>query len=132
MAINVVALTGRLVREPEAKQTQSGVSYCNFSIAVDRPYRAGESRTADFFDCVAWRHNADFLTKYFHKGDMVGVSGHLQTSSWDGDDGKKRKSVDVYADNISFVSGKKSASDNDGSNDGLASMDDAGAGDLPF
>ena len=107
MALNIVALTGRLVKDPDVRETQSGVPLCSFTIAVDRPYKKGEEKKADFFDCSAWRHNADFLKKYFRKGDMVGVSGHLQTKFWETDDGQKRKAVEVVADNVSFVSGKK-------------------------
>lgn len=131
MALNVVALTGRLVREPEVKKTQSGVSVCSFSIAVERPYKSGEDRQADFFDCVSWRHNADFIQKYFHKGDMIGVSGHLQTRSWEGDDGKKRKNVEVSADNISFVGGKKDANNASDNNDFTPLSGDLD-GELPF
>lgn len=130
MALNVVALTGRLVREPEVKKTQSGVSVCSFSIAVERPYKSGEDRQADFFDCVSWRHNADFIQKYFHKGDMIGVSGHLQTRSWEGDDGKKRKVVEISADNVSFVAGKKESAATTDNFTPLTEMDDSS--ELPF
>ena len=110
MAINVVALTGRLVRDPEVKQTQSGVSVCSFAVAVERSYKSGEERQTDFIDCVAWRSSAEFLQKYFHKGDMIGISGHLQTRSWETQDGQKRKATEVVADSLSFVSSKRSES----------------------
>lgn len=107
MAINIVALTGRLTRDPEIKQTQSGVAVCSFSIAVDRAYKSGEERQADFIRCTAWRHSAEFLSKYFHKGDMVGVTGHLQVRSWETEDGQKREATEVVVDALSFVGGKK-------------------------
>lgn len=109
MAINVVALTGRLTKDPELRQTQSGVSVCSFALAVDRAYKSGEERQADFFDCVAWRHSADFLRNYFRKGDMVGITGHIQTRNWETDDGQKRKATEVVVDSLSFVGGGKKA-----------------------
>lgn len=113
MAINTVAITGRMVRDPEIRQTQSGVAVCSFAVAVDRAYKSGEERQADFIDCVAWRHSAEFLEKYFHKGDMIGVQGHLQTRNWETDDGQKRKSTEIVADSLSFVGGKRNTEDND-------------------
>ena len=77
MAINNVVLTGRLSRDPEIKQTQSGVSVCNFCIAVDRKYKSGEEKICDFINCVAWRGAADFVSKWFHKGDGIGVTGSI-------------------------------------------------------
>lgn len=115
MAINVVALTGRLVRDPEVKKTQSGVSVCSFSVAVERSYKSGEERQTDFIDCVAWRSSADFLQKYFHKGDTIGISGRLQTRSWETQEGQKRKATEVVADSLSFVSSKRSESGGSGS-----------------
>jgi len=107
MAINIVAITGRLVRDPEIRQTQSGVAVCSFAVAVDRAYKSGEERQADFIDCTAWRHSAEFLEKWFHKGDMIGITGHLQTRNWETDDGQKRKSTEIIVDNLSFVGSKK-------------------------
>mgnify|MGYP002623388786 CR=1 FL=1 len=109
MAINIVAITGRLVRDPEIRQTQSGVAVCSFSVAVDRAYKSGEERQADFVDCVAWRHSAEFLGKYFGKGDMIGITGHLQTRNWETDDGQKRKATEIVVDSLSFVGGKRNA-----------------------
>lgn len=113
MAINIVAITGRLTRSPEVRQTQSGVPVCSFTVAVDRAYKSGEEREADFIDCVAWRGSAEFLGKYFEKGDMIGVQGHLQTRNWETDDGQKRKSTEIVADSLSFVGGKRNTEDND-------------------
>lgn len=102
--INTVALTGRLTYEPELKTTPSGVSVIRFQIACDRNYQAqGQERQADFIDCVAWRSTADFISRYFHKGDMIGVEGSIQTNNFTDKDGNKRKSVDVVANNVSFL-----------------------------
>ena len=131
MAINIVACTGRLVRDPEVKKTQSGVSYASFCIAVDRQYRTGEEKQADFIDCVAWRSSADFLGKYFHRGDTVGVSGHLQVRQWETDDGQRRKNMEVVADNVSFVGGGKKTADTQEQKDGFELLPNED-GDLPF
>ena len=89
--LNKVILMGRLTRDPELKSTPQGVSTCSFSIAVDRNFvRQGEERKADFINCVAWRQTAEFIPRYFKKGNMVALEGSIQTHSWD-DDGKKRR-----------------------------------------
>lgn len=133
MAINIVAITGQLTRSPEVRQTQSGVSVCSFTVAVDRAYKSGEEREADFIDCVAWRGSADFLGKYFGKGDMIGVQGHLQTRNWETDDGQKRKSTEIVVDSLSFVGGKKSDhAESPAENQTFTEMTDADEDSLPF
>lgn len=111
--INTVALTGRLTYEPELKATQSGVSVIRFQMAVDRKYQAqGQERQADFIDCIAWRQTAEFISRYFHKGDMIGVEGSIQTSNFTDKDGNKKKSVDVVANNVSFCGSKQQSNSN--------------------
>lgn len=106
--INTVALTGRLTYEPELKATQSGVLVIRFQVAVDRNYQAqGQERQADFIDCIAWRQTAEFISRYFHRGDMIGIEGGIQTSNFTDKDGNKRKSVDVVANNVSFCGSKQ-------------------------
>lgn len=131
MAINIAAITGRLVRDPEIRNTQSGVSVCSFTVAVDRAYKSGEEREADFIDCVAWRHSAEFLGKWFSKGDMIGVQGHLQTRNWETDDGQKRKATELVADSLSFVGGKKNDSESLTGKPEFGEAADVGE-DLPF
>lgn len=109
MAINNVVLTGRLSRDPEIKKTQSGVSVCNFCIAVDRQYKSGEEKICDFINCVAWRGTADFVRKYFHKGDGIGVTGSIQTRKWVTDGGENRYATEVLCQQVSFLDGKKNA-----------------------
>ena len=111
MAINNVVLTGRLSRDPEIKQTQSGVSVCNFCIAVDRQYKSGEEKICDFINCVAWRGTADFVSKYFHKGDGIGVTGSIQTRKWVTDSGENRYTTEVLCQQVSFLDGKKNAAE---------------------
>ena len=111
MAINNVVLTGRMARDPEIKHTQSGVSVCNFCIAVDRQYKSGEEKICDFINCVAWRGTADFVSKYFHKGDGIGVTGSIQTRKWVTDGGENRYATEVLCQQVSFLDGKKNAAE---------------------
>lgn len=101
--MNTVCLIGRLTFEPELKSTPSGVSVTRLQIAVDRKYqRQGEDRKTDFIDVTAWRQTAEFINRYFHKGDMIAIEGSIQTESYTDRDGSKRKSVAVIASNVSF------------------------------
>ena len=111
MAINNVVLTGRLSRDPEIKQTQSGVSVCNFCIAVDRQYKSGEEKICDFINCVAWRGTADFVSKWFRKGDGIGVTGSIQTRKWVTDGCENRYATEVLCQQVSFLYGKKNAAE---------------------
>ena len=106
--LNVVAIMGRLVADPELKITPAGISVCTFRIACDRNFvQQGQQRQADFIDVVAWRHNADFLCKYFTKGSMVAVQGRLQTWQYQDRNGSNRTAVEVVADSLSLGSNKK-------------------------
>lgn len=127
MSINRVVLMGRLTKDPELKTTSGGISVTSFSIAVDRNYvKQGEERKADFFDVVAWRSTAEFIARYFNKGDMIAVEGQLQTRTYEANDGSTRKVVEVNIDNASFTGSKKSEV-NEPKN-GVPVLDD----DLPF
>ncbi len=109
--MNNVTLMGRLTADPELKTTQSGVSVCSFSIAVDRPFvRQGEERQADFINLVAWRQTAEFISKYFRKGQMIAVTGSIQTRRYDDRDGNKRTAFEVVIDRAYFTGAKQ---DND-------------------
>lgn len=107
MSINSVTLLGRMVRDPDCKQTQSGISVVSFTVAVDRNYKSGEEREADFINCTAWRGTADFISKWFHKGDPIALTGRIQTRKWQTDDGQNRYATEVVCDNVSFVPQKK-------------------------
>ena len=108
---NKAILIGRLTADPELKQTPNGVSVCSFSIACNRPYsgKSGERQT-DFIDVVAWRSNAEFISKYFHKGNAIGVEGSIQTRTYEDKNGNRRKAVEVVVDNAFFVESKAAAS----------------------
>lgn len=106
--LNVVAIMGRLVADPELKTTPAGINVCAFRIACDRSFvQQGQQRQADFIDVVAWRHNADFLCKHFAKGGMVAVQGRLQTRQYQDRNGNKRTAVEVVADSLSFAGSSK-------------------------
>lgn len=100
MSLNHIVLMGRMARAPEIKQTQSGVSVCNFTLAVDRDYKNGDEKVTDWIDCVVWRNTADFVSKYMGKGRMVVVSGSLQSRKWQDKDGNNRISWEVQAQNV--------------------------------
>ena len=105
---NLVVLTGRLTTDPELKTTPNGVSVCSFSIAVERRYKQGEERQADFINIVAWRSSAEFICKYFKKGSMIGIEGSIQTRKYQDRDGNNRTAFEVVANNVQFVEFKKS------------------------
>lgn len=108
MAYNKVVLEGRLVSDVELKTTQSGIEYCNFTMAVDRPFKNGEERLADFPTLKSWRGTAKFISHYFHKGDPIIVDGRLETSTFTDSDGKKVYRTDVVVENATFTISKKS------------------------
>lgn len=101
--MNHVSLLGRLTKDPEVKKTQSGTSVCSFTIAVDRKFKdANGARQTDFIPCVGWRQVADIIGQYFHKGSRIGITGSIQTRSYDGQNGKVFV-VEVLADQIDFI-----------------------------
>lgn len=105
--LNVVAIMGRLVTDPELRTTTQGHSVCSFRIACDRSYvQQGQERQADFIDIVAWRQQADFVSKYFQKGSMIAIEGSLQTRNYQDKNGNNRTAVEVVANNISFAGAK--------------------------
>lgn len=109
--LNVVAIMGRLVADPELRTTPAGYSVCSFRIACDRSYvQQGQQRQADFIDVVAWRQQADFVSKYFQKGSMIAVEGSLQTRNYQDKNGNSRTAVEVVANNISFAGAKRQES----------------------
>ncbi len=112
--LNHITLMGRLTRDPELRYTQSQVPVASFTLAVDRDFsgRDGGERQTDFIDIVAWRHTADFVSKYFTKGSMAVVCGRLQIREWTDREGNKRRSAEVVAENVYFGESKRSRDDN--------------------
>lgn len=106
--LNVVAIMGRLVADPELRTTPAGLSVCRFRIACDRSYvQQGQERQADFIDIVAWRQRAEFVSQYFQKGSMIAIEGSLQTRQYQDKQGSNRTAVEVVANNISFAGAKR-------------------------
>ena len=104
---NLVVLTGRLTADPELKYTPNNIPVTSFSIAVSRPYKSGGESQADFINIVAWRQRAEFITKYFSKGSMIGIEGSIQTRRYTDKDGKNRTAFEVVANNVQFVESKR-------------------------
>lgn len=105
--MNKVILIGRLARDPEMRTTASGTPVTRFTIAVSRPFtNQGGEREADFISCVAWRRQAENIAKYCTKGSQVALEGRIQTGSYDGQDGTKRYTTDIVADNVTFLSSR--------------------------
>lgn len=101
--MNKVIMIGRLTKDPEKKSTTNGISVTRFSIAVNRKWKNEDGTyPADFFNCVAWRATADFVAKYFAKGQRIGVCGSLQTRSYEVE-GQKRTATEIVADEVEFV-----------------------------
>jgi single-strand DNA-binding protein len=100
--MNKATLIGRFAADPELRQTGSGVAVTSFTLAVDRPYTKGSDRQTDWLDIVAWRNTAEFVCKYFRKGDAIIVEGSIQTRAWEDKNGQKRKSVEIVAENVEF------------------------------
>ena len=110
--INSVVLVGRLTKDIELRKTQSGLSVASFTVACDRrlsqEQRNNNEQSADFISCVAWRGSADFLGKYAHKGDTVGVEGRIQTRNYDRD-GQRVYVTEVLANSVNLLHSKQTA-----------------------
>lgn len=109
--LNSVALMGRLTDTPELRTTPSGINVTTFTVAVGRSFvKQGGERQTDFIDCVAWRNTAEFICKYFKKGQMIALKGSLQTRSYTDKEGHNRKAVEILAENVYFTESRSSAS----------------------
>lgn len=108
--LNVIAIMGRLVADPQLRQTQQGTSVASFRIACDRN-RADQNgqRQADFFDVVAWRGTAEFVCKYFQKGSMIAIDGQLQSRQYQDKNGNNRTAIEIVANNVNFTGSKSSS-----------------------
>lgn len=104
MALNRVILYGRLVRDPEYRQTQSGIGMVRFTVACDRPFADKQTgkREADFIEVHGWRNTADFVSRYFHKGDAITVEGRLRNINYEDKNGVKHYTYVVTADQVGF------------------------------
>jgi single-strand DNA-binding protein len=104
-SFNKVILIGNMTADPELKQTASGISVCSFSIAINRRFTKGDQnqQTVDFINIVTWRQNAEFVCRYFKKGNPILICGQLQTRKWTDQQGQARIATEVVADEVSFV-----------------------------
>ena len=115
--MNKVILIGRLTRDPELRTTPSGTATTSFTIAVDRTFvnqQTGQ-READFINCVAWRKQAENISRYCFKGTQVAVEGRIQTRNYEAQDGTKRYVTEVICDNVTFLGSKNSNNNDDSS-----------------
>lgn len=101
--LNRAILMGRLTADPDLRQTPNGVSVATFSLAVNRNYNKDQT---DFINIVAWRQTADFVSRYFKKGQLVAVEGSIQTRSYTDKQGNKRTAFEVVADQVYFAESK--------------------------
>ena len=137
---NLVVLTGRLVATPEIKTIPSGAKVASFCVAIDRRYaKQGEEKQTDFINCVAWDKRAEFVSKYFEKGNAISVVGSIQSRKYEDKDGNKRTAYEVKCDEVGFVTGSKNdrkedRSEPDRNDEPQPSVDDGEADDedLPF
>ena len=104
-SFNKVILIGNMTADPELKQTTAGISVCSFSIAVNRRFARAEQgqQNVDFINIVTWRQSAEFVSRYFKKGNPILICGQLQTRTWTDNQGQKRYATEVVADEVSFV-----------------------------
>ena len=133
--MNVVCLVGRLTADVELRQTPNGTNVCAFSVAVNRQFaNADGTRTSDFINCVAWRQTAEFIARYFRKGQNIGLNGTIQTRTYqDKDTGKNCTAFEVVINNAYFVESKKKPT----ADIEVAALDDfsqviSDEGDMPF
>ena len=104
-SFNKVILIGNMTADPELKQTSAGTSVCSFSIAINRRFAKADQgqQNVDFINIVTWRQQAEFVSRYFKKGNPILISGQLQTRTWSDNQGQKRYATEVVADEVSFV-----------------------------
>lgn len=106
--LNKAFIMGRLTKDVELKKTQSGLSVCSFTLAVERDFKGQDGqRECDYINCVAWRNTAEFVSKYFGKGKMMVACGSIQCRTWQDSDGHNRRETEVIVDNAYFGEGKE-------------------------
>ena len=133
--MNKIVLVGRLTKDPELKTTTTGTSVLNFTVAVNRNFKNKEGKyDADFLPCVSYRATADFINKFFKKGNLICVEGRVQVRNYDAQDGTKRYVTEVIVENAEFVTGKNDNGNIGGGNNGYypdAPIDDAPIDSIP-
>ncbi len=127
--LNVACVMGRLTADPELRYTQGNTAVVRITLACNRPVRSGVEEQTDFIDVTAWGKTAEFVSRYFHKGQLVAVDGSIRTGSYTDKQGVKRKTFEIWANNVHFAEPKSSRSNNGdqggyNDNDGYASRQD--------
>lgn len=113
--LNRTVLMGRITHDLEVKQTQNGIDVLSFTVAVQRNYAAqGGERQSDFINCVAWRQQAEFISKYFGKGRMIALEGSLRSRTYDDKNGTRHYVTEVYVDSVSFTGEPKPQNNGNG------------------
>jgi len=134
--MNNVCLVGRLTRDPETRITPNGLVVTRFSVAVDRRFKRDGEQTADFINCVSFGKTAEFVEKYFGKGQRIGLTGRIQTGSYTNKEGKKVYTTDIVAEDVEFVESKRQDSDSKPTEsdigDGFMNVPDGIDEELPF
>lgn len=112
--MNNVTLMGRLTRDPETRYSQSAepIAVTRISVAVNRRFKKDGEQEADFINCVSFGKTAEFISKYFTKGKMIGIVGSIVTNSWTDDKGQKRYSTEVKVDEVDFCGDKEDRTTN--------------------
>lgn len=131
--LNKVILTGRLTAAPELKTTSSGINVTTFSLAVQRNYKngAGEYDT-DFINCVAWRNQADFISRFFDKGQLITIVGALTSRRYEDSNGNKRTAFEVVVDEALFAESKRDSQANRAAAPEFKAPAEAGGNDISF
>ena len=129
--MNIIAIKGRLVRDPSTKTKPNSVTVCNITVAVDRSYSNGGEKQTDFFDCVFWRQGAEFVSKYFSKGKEIIVTGEMQSRKWQDKDGNNRISWEIQNAHAEFCGGKSDSSAPTGPVSDFSVIDDTDSS-VPF
>lgn len=104
--LNTINIMGRLTGEPEVKEMATGRNYCRFSIACDRDFSGGDEKITDFFDVIAFGKSCDFITKYFHKGNLIALTGRMEMRKYTDKEGVKRTAYTIMTDHAYFCEGK--------------------------
>ena len=135
--MNSIIIKGRLTADPELKYTQSNTAVTSFGVAVNRRFAQEGQQDTDFFNVTAWNKTAEFITKYFKKGQEILIQGRLQQRTWETESGEKRYAVDIVAEQVEFCGSKKdNSSEGEPENVNQAELDvnvkNEGSDDLPF
>lgn len=130
--MNRVVLLGRLTKDPELRYTNNNTAVCSFTLAVNRRFKKEGQQQADFINCQAWTKTAEFISKYFIKGQQVAIEGRIQTRTWEDSEGKRHYITEVIVEQCYFADGKKEQRGDAYEPPEYTNMDIGSEEDLPF